>query len=172
MRRNKYLFVIITSLILATGTLFAISGCGKSSVTAKTEHEKVMYHCPMHPTYISDKQGDCPICGMKLVKMEAKTEGQPVASGQGASSPKPAEEKSLEEVCIEHKCTMNNCPMNVKTNMKPGERILCPVCGEVVSTANGKVVEIIQASALPRTLRPRSQPPRKKNARSSIIETQ
>ena len=29
-----------------------------------------MYHCPMHPTYISDKPGDCPICGMKLVPME------------------------------------------------------------------------------------------------------
>jgi len=27
------------------------------------------YHCPMHPTYISDKQGDCPICGMRLVPM-------------------------------------------------------------------------------------------------------
>ncbi len=25
------------------------------------------YHCPMHPTYRSDKMGDCPICGMKLV---------------------------------------------------------------------------------------------------------
>jgi len=32
---------------------------------------KVMYHCPMHPTYISDKQGDCPICGMKLVPIES-----------------------------------------------------------------------------------------------------
>ncbi len=25
------------------------------------------YHCPMHPNYHSDKPGDCPICGMKLV---------------------------------------------------------------------------------------------------------
>lgn len=25
------------------------------------------YHCPMHPNYHSDKLGDCPICGMKLV---------------------------------------------------------------------------------------------------------
>jgi membrane fusion protein, copper/silver efflux system len=26
-----------------------------------------LYHCPMHPTYISDKPGECPICHMTLV---------------------------------------------------------------------------------------------------------
>jgi membrane fusion protein, copper/silver efflux system len=25
------------------------------------------YHCPMHPSYVSDKPGDCPICSMRLV---------------------------------------------------------------------------------------------------------
>ncbi|OGR86858.1 MAG: hypothetical protein A3A86_08385 [Elusimicrobia bacterium RIFCSPLOWO2_01_FULL_60_11] len=30
---------------------------------------KIIYHCPMHPTYTSDKPGDCPICGMKLVQV-------------------------------------------------------------------------------------------------------
>jgi len=34
--------------------------------------EKTLYHCPMHPTYTSDKPGDCPICGMKLVPVEAQ----------------------------------------------------------------------------------------------------
>lgn len=28
------------------------------------------YTCPMHPQIIKDKPGDCPICGMKLVKKE------------------------------------------------------------------------------------------------------
>ena len=40
--------------------------------------EKTLYHCPMHPTYTSDKPGDCPICGMKLVPVEAQEE--PVAA--------------------------------------------------------------------------------------------
>ncbi len=30
-----------------------------------------LYHCPMHPAYTSDRPGDCPICGMKLVPVES-----------------------------------------------------------------------------------------------------
>jgi hypothetical protein len=29
-----------------------------------------LYHCPMHPDYISKKAGTCPICGMQLVPAE------------------------------------------------------------------------------------------------------
>jgi multidrug efflux pump subunit AcrA (membrane-fusion protein) len=32
--------------------------------------EAAKYHCPMHPTVISDQPGDCPVCGMKLVPMD------------------------------------------------------------------------------------------------------
>ncbi|MBZ5639453.1 MAG: efflux RND transporter periplasmic adaptor subunit [Acidobacteriia bacterium] len=28
------------------------------------------YHCPMHPTVVSERPGDCSICGMRLVPME------------------------------------------------------------------------------------------------------
>ena len=31
---------------------------------------KEVYYCPMHPNYTSDRPGDCPICGMSLVKRE------------------------------------------------------------------------------------------------------
>ncbi len=37
------------------------------------DQKKTMYNCPMHPNYISDKPGSCPICGMDLVPM--KTNG-------------------------------------------------------------------------------------------------
>jgi len=30
-----------------------------------------VYYCPMHPDYTADRPGDCPICGMHLVKREA-----------------------------------------------------------------------------------------------------
>lgn len=32
----------------------------------------VQYHCPMHPTYVSNQPGECPICGMNLVPVGDK----------------------------------------------------------------------------------------------------
>lgn len=44
------------------------------------DDKQAPYYCPMHPTYTSDKPGECPICGMTLVPM--KDEKKP--SGGGA----------------------------------------------------------------------------------------
>ncbi len=38
---------------------------GPAAATAATE-----YACPMHPTIVQDHPGDCPICGMALVKRD------------------------------------------------------------------------------------------------------
>ena len=62
--------------------------------------EKDVYYCPMHKTYHSDKPGNCPICSMKLVKLEgpstapaaggaAKVE-QTVGAPTATSTPSPA----------------------------------------------------------------------------------
>ncbi len=32
--------------------------------------KKAKYHCPMHPTYVSARPGECPICGMNLVPIQ------------------------------------------------------------------------------------------------------
>ncbi len=148
MKISKIALFIIMSLVIG-GFAFTISGCGKSQDKGKVSNRKAIYYCPMHPTYTSDKPGDCPICNMKLVKKEAEPEKaakEEEHKGHEMALMAPAAEKTLEEVCVEHKCTMNNCPMNIKTGLKPGERIICPICGEVISTAAGKVVEISKQS--------------------------
>jgi Cu(I)/Ag(I) efflux system membrane fusion protein len=74
---------------------------------------------------------------MKLVKAENIPSDKTTAQAPALS-----EEKTLEEVCVIYKCTMKDCPMMIKAHIKPGERLICPVCGEVIATTSGKVVEI------------------------------
>ena len=38
------------------------------------------YTCPMHPHYVADRPGTCPICGMDLVELETEGEVQEEAS--------------------------------------------------------------------------------------------
>lgn len=84
------------------------------------------YYCPMHPTYTSDRPGDCPICNMKLVKRE--TAARPAPSGRPAAKP-------VKDICYMHNCPMVHqgqpCPMLVMA--KEGEEVTCPVCGKHVA---------------------------------------
>lgn len=62
--------LLIMSFVLFSA--FILSSCGQSSTKekAKTEKEvaKVQYTCPMHPEVVTNKPGNCPICGMTLVE--------------------------------------------------------------------------------------------------------
>ena len=52
---------------------------------------QALYTCPMHPEVVSDRPGNCPKCGMKLVKSERtgrlpaniERNRRPLASGEG-----------------------------------------------------------------------------------------
>lgn len=65
-------------------------GCKVAStgVAGKGLEQAARYHCPMHPSYVSDKPGDCPICGMKLVPIPSSPPaGQAPAAARGGGSP-------------------------------------------------------------------------------------
>lgn len=65
---NKYikygLAFIVISIIGIAIYFFAI----KSDNHSEMEHQNEVYTCSMHPEIIRDKPGNCPICGMTLVK--------------------------------------------------------------------------------------------------------
>jgi DNA-directed RNA polymerase subunit RPC12/RpoP len=86
--------ILVAALVLMLAAF--LTACGKGTPPG------VKYQCPMHPTFISDKPGDCPICGMRLIPIEEKT----------APTTVPA----------------YVCPMHPEvTSDRPGER--CSKCG-------------------------------------------
>lgn len=66
MNRNIIIAGIIAVILLVGGTAAYRHFRGGHSAGEKAE----LYYCPMHPDYTSDRPGDCPICGMHLVKKE------------------------------------------------------------------------------------------------------
>lgn len=64
-----------TGIFLLASVLALTSACGRDGHEgheAAEASKKQVYHCPMHPTYTSEKPGECPICGMDLVPVEAR----------------------------------------------------------------------------------------------------
>ena len=64
-------YKIVWMHILLAGSIF-LQDCRQHAVktTDQTAKQEDVYTCPMHPQIIRNKPGDCPICGMKLVKKE------------------------------------------------------------------------------------------------------
>ncbi len=65
---RTFLVIGATAAIAApVGALIATSVKKSASAPQKAATQ---YHCPMHPSIVSDHPGECPICGMKLVKID------------------------------------------------------------------------------------------------------
>lgn len=76
-RRQSIDRSVAVALLLASGLLaaLALGGCRDKGADGGP------YHCPMHPTYVSDRPGDCPICGMRLTPISAAKTPGPSAPG-------------------------------------------------------------------------------------------
>jgi Cu(I)/Ag(I) efflux system membrane fusion protein len=99
-RRGRRWTWVIIALMLVVAAFLVGRGFGPTGRSSAGGTQQ--YQCPMHPTVISDKPGDCPICGMKLVPMKT-------------AAPAPA------------KAAKYHCPMHPTViSDQPGD---CPICG-------------------------------------------
>jgi multidrug efflux pump subunit AcrA (membrane-fusion protein) len=90
-------------------------------IFAKTDNRESVYTCPMHPTYISNSPGECPICGMTLVPVEkTKTRDKSMEKEREAQEPKSQNEHIGE------------------SNNMTGDLYTCPMHPEVISEKEGR----------------------------------
>src|SRR5215471_7328986 len=73
---------------VAAFTYFGIVRRQARQAAETVQAGKDVYYCPMHKTYHSDQPGNCPICSMKLVKLEGSS--TPAATGAAMKSGDPS----------------------------------------------------------------------------------
>lgn len=152
MKRPSRFLIGMGAIALLVGTVVFLAP--RLSPLAPSRVSKAgTYYCPMHPTYTSDKPGDCPICFMKLVKRESEPAVSPMA-------PAP---KTAKDICYLHNCPMVHqgkpCPMLVVA--KEGEHVTCPICGAHVvgpeSPTGMSLVPVAPSGYAPVLLSPQKQ---------------
>jgi membrane fusion protein, copper/silver efflux system len=121
--RIAKLAIIIAMTVIA----LLLAACSKSGSAVSR------YHCPMHPTYIYDKPGDCPICGMRLVPIE-EGKVKPAASPSNADGGAP----------------VWTCPMDSDVvSDKPGR---CPKCGMALEPKGARAAPAVDPGGARRIL--------------------
>jgi Cu(I)/Ag(I) efflux system membrane fusion protein len=83
----KKTFIFIFVLIIAAGVFVYLQFFrSPAGPLLEQQQAKDLYYCPMHPNFTSDRPGDCPICGMSLVKRLPSD--KPIAQSQEQSERK------------------------------------------------------------------------------------
>lgn len=63
-------FTAVLAIYVAANFTACVNSTQKNTALESKASEKVIYTCSMHPEIRSDKPGDCPKCGMELVKLD------------------------------------------------------------------------------------------------------
>jgi hypothetical protein len=88
---KKLLIALFVAFALVTSTAYAEadkqSPLTEQQAVQLLQEGKPLYSCAMHEHVFSDKEGKCPICGMKLTQATAIQDGKAVfgASSQPAA---------------------------------------------------------------------------------------
>ncbi len=80
-----------------------VEPAGASSGAAAPPAAGVRYHCPMHPNVISDRPGNCPICGMKLVPIDEKRQTPAAPHGTSAAPGKNSAGHAKDSTTVEQR---------------------------------------------------------------------
>jgi RND family efflux transporter MFP subunit len=114
--KNSVMALLATALLVGA-SVFCVS-CnsdrGGEAADKGTSATAARYHCPMHPTVVSNHPGNCPICGMQMVPTKESAAAaipsavEPVANrpAQGESV-QPAEAPTEGKKKIIYRSTMN-----------------------------------------------------------------
>jgi membrane fusion protein, copper/silver efflux system len=82
--KNFILGFLVAAILAGGGAWLLLRKPSQPVLTQTAQTQK--YYCPMHPTYVSDKPGDCPICAMRLVPVENAEAKDPHAQHQPAQT--------------------------------------------------------------------------------------
>jgi len=87
--RRRWLIGLVVVVAIGAAAVYVYCGAHMPAQTAHAAGAKALYQCPMHPGYTSERPGDCPICGMKLVpiKTEQKATHTPAAGNVATRGP-------------------------------------------------------------------------------------
>jgi len=152
MIKGRNIFIVLLVLIF-TGTVFTLTGCGKteSPRASSAEPRADYYTCGMHPSVkVSPEEynkgnKNCPICNMSLT---------PVYKEEKPSRLSTVNNQPLEEyygcgVYTEGKCphcdlgkSDKDCICGGHSFMVKGQKINCPICGEPLQKIKKEDVKI------------------------------
>jgi hypothetical protein len=89
MKKNGvFVTILIILALVAAISVFVERRHLITRFTSAQKTTKQLYYCPMHPTFTSDKPGNCAICGMSLVRKESASASAPEQKSAGGDSKK------------------------------------------------------------------------------------
>jgi Cu(I)/Ag(I) efflux system membrane fusion protein/cobalt-zinc-cadmium efflux system membrane fusion protein len=127
---GKTMAIILFGGLVAAGLSGAFVSCQKPRSEAQAPAQKQIYHCPMHPNYLSDKPGTCPICGMKLV---------PVNVPAQSSGPSGTVSGKKEHKVLYYRDAMNPSHTSDKPGKAPDGMDMVPVYADDAGGEAGEV---------------------------------